>query len=85
MSFCWPKTTPIATPIKSFALKTTQNHTEQEFWLYLCILELSAEKPLSSLIDMGHSTLADLLTCRRMCRWQIHSPPIGGKHDRTLL
>ena len=31
MSFCWPKTTPIATPIKSFALKTTQNHTSKNF------------------------------------------------------
>ena len=78
MSFCWPKTTPIAAPIKSFTLKTAWARI-----FAVCILKLNAE-PLGSLND-GHSTLADLLIYCRMCRGQIHSPPIGGKHDRTRL
>ena len=57
ISFCWPKTTPIAAPIKSFARKTTWAIV----FAVLCILKLNAEKPLGSLNDMGHSTLADLL------------------------
>ena len=68
MSFCWPKTTPIAAPIKS---KTTWAIV----FAVLCILKLNAEKPLGSLNDMGHSTLADLLMYCAMSRGQIHYDP----------
>ena len=70
MSFCWPKTTPIAAPIKSFALKTTW----ALIFAVLCILKLNAEKLLGAPNDVGHSTLADLLISCKMCRAQIHSP-----------
>ena len=85
MSFCWPKTTPIAAPIKS---KTTWAIV----FAVLCILKLNAEKPHGSLNDMGHSTLADLLIyytvqcpVGRSIIIMIHPPPMGGKHGRTLF
>ena len=79
MSFCWPKTTPIAAPIKSFALKTTWAIV----FAVLCILKLNAETPLGSLNDMGHSTLADLLIYCRMCRGQIHYDPFASNWPKA--
>ena len=74
ITFCWPKTAPIAAPIKSFARKTTWAIV----FAVLCILKLNAEKPLGSLNDMGHSTLADLLIYCTMSRGQLHYDPFAS-------
>ena len=62
MSCCWPKTTPIAAPIKSFAVKTTWAIV----FAVLCILKLNGRKAwqdsFTRMSSYHHSLLREMIS-----------------------